>query len=69
MKDCAKAKTHPYGESFPLRGAGGVVLDVEERLIPLVDHEPDGVGQAIAGAALVPASVNNITLGLNLGGN
>ena len=63
------AKTHPYGESLPLRGAGGEVLDVEEGLVPLVDHKPDGVGQAVAGAACVPARVNNITLSLNLGGN
>ena len=65
----AKKITYPDGESFPLTGASSVVLDVEEGLVPLVDHQTDGVGETVTGAALVPARVNNITLGLNLGGN
>ena len=59
--------SYPDGESFPLAGASSVVLHVEEGLVPLVDHQPYRVGQTVAGAAFVPARVNNITLGLNLG--
>ena len=59
--------SYPDGESFPLAGASSVVLHVEKGLVPLVDHQPYGVGQTVAGAAFVPARVNNITLGLNLG--
>ena len=58
--------THLDGESLPLFGAGSVVLDVEEGLVALVDHQPDGVGQAVAGTARVPTGVDHVTLGLHL---
>ena len=61
--------SYPDGESFPLRGPRGVVLDIEERLVALVDHQPYGIGETVASAAFIPACVNNITLGLNLRGN
>ena len=64
-----KTVSYPDWEAFPLTGASSVVLDVEEGLVPLVDHQTDGVSETVAGAALIPARVDNITLGLNLGGN
>ena len=60
------ASSHRYWESLPLRGSGGIVLDVKKGLISLVHHQSDCVGQSVAGTADVPARVNDVTLRLNL---